>query len=166
MENYIDLLRNIAKNFKYSNEFDDIIKNVLIKIFDIYYLDRDIQKYNIDNVFKKYNMNMYNLLKRKYILTKSKKLIFKKHKYDKREYIMFLLKKNNIDLNEDESYKSIVDEILKNDINCYTKFVKNYCRDGVFNKKDIKICFHPPCLKKVENDNYCNIHQDKKICNF
>ena len=35
---------------------------------------------------------MYNLFK-KYVLTKSKKLIFKKHKYDKREYIIFLLKK-------------------------------------------------------------------------
>ena len=29
-----------------------------------------------------------------------------------------------------------------------------------------KTCFHPPCLKKVENDKYCDIHQDKKICNF
>ena len=55
-----------------------IIKNVLIKIFDIYYLERDIQKYNIDNLFRKYNINMYNLLKRKYKLTESKKLIFKK----------------------------------------------------------------------------------------
>ena len=32
---------------------------------------------------------MYNLLKEKYILTNSKKSIFKKHKYNKREYIMF-----------------------------------------------------------------------------
>ena len=76
MDTYIDILKNILKNDN-NEEFDDIIKNVLIKIFDIYYLDRDIQKYNIDNIFKKYNMNMYNLLKRKYILTKSKKLIFK-----------------------------------------------------------------------------------------
>ena len=38
------------------SQCDDIIKNILIKIFDIYYSDRDIQKYNIDNVFKKYNM--------------------------------------------------------------------------------------------------------------
>ena len=136
MDTYIDILKIILKNDN-NEEFDDIIKNVLIKIFDIYYLDRDIQKYNIDNVFKKYNVNMYNLLKRKYILTKSKKSIFKKHIYDKREYIMFLLKKNNIDLNEDENYKSIVDEILKNNIDCYTKFIKNYC----------------------------HIHQDKKICN-
>ena len=72
---------------------DDIIKNILIKIFDIYYLERDIQVYNIDNVFKKYNVNMYNLLSRKYALTKSKKLIFKKHKYDKREYTIFFLKR-------------------------------------------------------------------------
>ena len=36
---------------------------------------------------------MYNLLKRKYTMTKSKKLIFKKHKYDKKEYIIYLLKK-------------------------------------------------------------------------
>ena len=96
MDSYIEILKIILKNDN-NEECDDIIKNVLIKIFDIYYLDRDKQKYNIDNVFKKYNINMCNLLKRKHILTKSKKLIFKKHKYDKREYIMFLLKKNNID---------------------------------------------------------------------
>ena len=79
---------------------------------------------------------------------------------------MFLLKKNNIDLNEDESYKSIVDEILKNDIK-YTKYINNYCCDRLLNKKpQCKICFHPPCYNKVINDNYCNIHQNKKICNF
>ena len=44
-------------------------------------------------------------------MTKSKKLIFKKHKYDKREYIIFL--KKNIILNDDESYNSISNEILK-----------------------------------------------------
>ena len=71
-KNYIAVLRKILKNFN-NTEFDDIIKNILIKIFDIYYLERDIQLYNIDNVFKKYNMNMYNLLSRKYVLTKSKK---------------------------------------------------------------------------------------------
>ena len=142
MDSYIEILKIILKNF--NGQCDDIIKNILIKIFDIYYLDRDIQKYNIDNVFKKYNTNMYNLLEKKYTMTKSKKLIFKKHKYDKGEYIMFLLKKNNIDLNEDESYKSIVDEILKNDINCYTKYINSYCRD------------------RVLNDNYCSAHQNKK----
>ena len=75
-KNYIDVLRHILKNFD-DNEFDHIIKNILIKIFDIYYLETDIQLYDIDNVSKKCNMNMYNLLSRKYTLTKSKKNTFK-----------------------------------------------------------------------------------------
>ena len=90
MDTYIEVLKIILKN---DENFEDMIKNILIKIFDTYFLERDIQKYNIDNVFKKYNMNMYNLLEKKYSLTKSNRLIFKKHTYDKREYIIFLLKK-------------------------------------------------------------------------
>ena len=91
-KNYIDVLRSILKNFN-DDQFDDIIRKILIKIFDNYYLQTDIQKYNIDNVFKKYNMNMYNLLRRMYVMTKSKRLIFIKHRYDKKEYIINLLKK-------------------------------------------------------------------------
>ena len=30
--------------------------------------------------------------------------------------------------------------------------------------KNPNLKYVPPCLKK--KDNYCNIHQDKKICNF
>ena len=63
MDTYIDLLKNMLKNVN-NEEFEDIIKNILIKIFDIYFLERDIQKYNIDNIFKKYNINMYNLLEK------------------------------------------------------------------------------------------------------
>ena len=92
-KNHIDVLRNILKNFNDTDEFDDIIKYILIKVFDTYYLERDIQLYNIDNVLKKSNMNMYNLLSKKYALTKSKKLIFIKHIYDKKECIINLLKK-------------------------------------------------------------------------
>ena len=36
---------------------------------------------------------MYNLLSNKYTLTKSKKIIFIKYKYNKKEYIINLLKK-------------------------------------------------------------------------
>ena len=115
MNRYINILRNIIKN-NYENEFDYFIKNLLDTIFDIYYKDRNGFSYNIDNVFKKYNINMYNLLKEKYILTNSKKLIFKKHKYNKREYIMFLLKKNNFILNEDENEDYIINKILNHDI--------------------------------------------------
>ena len=62
MDGYIEILNIILKNF--DNQCDDIIKNILIKIFNIHYLERDIQKYNIDNVLKKYNMNMNNLLEK------------------------------------------------------------------------------------------------------
>ena len=162
MKDYIEILKIMSKNN--INEYDDIMKNSLFKIFDDYYLNRNEMEYNIDNVFKKYNLNMYNLLKMKYILTTSEKLLFKKHIYDKREYIIFLLKKNDFVLNKDETYKSIVDGILKNNINCYTKFIKDYCRDRILKEKpQSKICYHPPCLKSVMNGNYCNIHLHKKI---
>ena len=141
-----------------------ILLNILIKLFDTYYLERDVQLYNIDNVFKKYNMNMYNLLSKKYVLTKSKKLIFIKHKYDNREYIIYLLKKNkNLILKDNEIYKNIADEILKSDTDCYTKYINDFCYNRVLNKKKTPIiCFHPPCLNWVIDDNYCSNHQDKK----
>ena len=40
MNNCIDLLRNILKNFD-NNEFDDVIKKILGKIFDAYHLNRN-----------------------------------------------------------------------------------------------------------------------------
>ena len=129
MKDYIEILKIMLKSN--TNEYDDIIKKLLFKIFDDYYSNRDKMRYNIDNLFQKYNINMYNLLKMKYILTTSEKLLFKKHSYDKREYRIFLLKKNNFVLNENQNYKSIVDDILKNDIKCYAKFIKDYCRDRI-----------------------------------
>ena len=134
-KNYIDVLRSILKNFN-DNQFDDIIKNILIKIFDIYYLERNIQMYNIDNVFKKYNINMYDLSCRKYTLTKSKRLVLIKHRYDKKEYIVKLLKNNiNFYLKEGETYNDIVNEILKNDTECYTRYVNKFCCDRALNEK-------------------------------
>ena len=132
MNRYVNILQNIIKN-NYENEFDYFIKNILDTIFDIYYKDRNGFSYNIDNVFKKYNINMYNLLKEKYILTNSKKIIFKKHKYNKREYIMFLLKKNNFILNEDEDEDYIINKLLNHDIHSYTKFIKDFCDDRLNN---------------------------------
>ena len=81
---------------------------------------------------------MYNLLKQKYILTKSKKLIFKKHVYDKREYIMFLLKKNNFILNKNETYSKIANEILKKE----NIKISSYVKDSVKNRitTENKIC--------------------------
>ena len=132
MNRYINILRNIIKHND-EQEFDYFIKSILVKIFDIYYKDRNRFSYNIDNIFKKYNINMHNLLKEKYILTNSKKIIFKKHKYNKREYIMFLLKKNNFILNEDENENYIINKLLNHDISSYTKFIKDFCDDRLKN---------------------------------
>ena len=161
MKEYIEIFKKILKNFNDDEDFILIIKSILIKIFDIYYLERNIQTYNIDNLFKKYNTNLYNSLKQKYDMTTSQKLIFKKHKYIKKEYIIKLLKNNNIILDKDESYNKIANEILKKEnIKCYVSYVNDFVKNRIMIES--KICFHPPCLKKVENDNYCNIHQDKK----
>ena len=160
------ILIHILKNFD-DNEFDHIIKNILTKIFDIYYLERDIQLYNSDNVFKKYNMDMYNLLSKKYnmdkynllskkyTLTKSKKIIFIKHKYNEKEYIINLLKKNkNLILEENETYKSMANKILKSDIDCYTKYINSFCSNKALTWKEPIYCYHPPCFNKVIHDNF------------
>ena len=63
MEKYTDLLRLIIKNFniKKNNEFDNIIKYIINKIFDEYYNNRDKSKYCIDNLIKKYNIQYFDL---------------------------------------------------------------------------------------------------------
>ena len=74
MEKYVEIFKNILKNFNDDDDFILIIKILLIKIFDIYYKDRNNFDYNLDNLFKKYNTDLYNILKQKYELTNSKNL--------------------------------------------------------------------------------------------
>ena len=90
-KNYIDLLRFIFKNFD-NNEFDDIIKNILIKIFDEYYMNRNDKIYCLDNLFKKYDISGYNIVKKKYGIVRNCNLIFRFNKYSKKSYIIKLLK--------------------------------------------------------------------------
>ena len=63
MDGYIEILKNIQKN-NIDGFYDDTIQNILFKVFDDYYLNRNKMKYNIDNLFKKYDINMYNLLEK------------------------------------------------------------------------------------------------------
>ena len=51
-KNYIDLLRNILKNF--DKEFDRMIIIILSKIFKEYYMNRNDRIYCLDNLYKKY----------------------------------------------------------------------------------------------------------------
>ena len=51
MEKYVEILKNIIKNFNDDEDFILIIKTILIKIFDIYYLERNNQIYNLGQSF-------------------------------------------------------------------------------------------------------------------
>ena len=122
MDNYIDLLRNIVKNFKYSNEFDDIIKRILDKLFNNYYVNRGKYIYNIDNLYKKYDISKYNFIKKKYRISKKEDLIFRFNRYDKK-----LLKENYEQ--EQDDFKIILNKRFCLYIPCYNKIVGsyNYC---------------------------------------
>ena len=160
MDKYIDLLRNIVKNF--DNEFDDIIKKILNKIFNNYYVNREKYIYCIDNLYKKYDISKYNFIKKKYGICKKEDLIFRFNRYNKKYYIIKLLKQNNI-VND-----LLAEEILKNEIKNYKQYIEDLNIDQedfeiILNKR---ICFYPPCLNKIiGSNNYCSNHQDKK-CDF
>ena len=95
MEKYIDLLRVIIKNFNIdNNEFDNIIKRILITLFDDYYMNRNKYIWCIDNLYKKYDIRRYNFIKKKCRIVKNENLIFRFNRYNKKSYIIKLLKEN------------------------------------------------------------------------
>ena len=55
MENYINILRCILNNFnvRKNNEFDNIIKYIIKKIFDEYYNNRRKSIYCTDNLIRR-----------------------------------------------------------------------------------------------------------------
>ena len=95
MEKYINLLRYLVKNF--DNEYDDVIKNILTKIFNNYYVNRSKYIYNIDNLYKKYDDTKYEILKNKFGINKKDDLIFRFNRYNKKYYIKKLLYQKGID---------------------------------------------------------------------
>ena len=66
MKKYIDLLRVIIKNFNNGNnpEFDNVMKKILSKIFDDYYMNRNKYIWCIHNLYKKYDISRYNFIKK------------------------------------------------------------------------------------------------------
>ena len=62
MEKYIDLLRVIIKNFNIdNNEFDNIIKRILITLFDDYYMNRNKYIYGVLIIYIK-NMTLVDII--------------------------------------------------------------------------------------------------------
>ena len=181
MNTYIDLLRNILKNF--DSEFDYVIKNILIKIFDDYYINRKKYIYCIDNLYKKYDISGYNFIKKKYGIIKSDKLIFRFNRYSKKSYIIKLLKDNyRVVLDENESYDSISDILKVSNIKNYKRYidmfinreidrnmfieidlsVKKVCKKGAnyFKKvdNDFKKWGYTNCLRCLCEGDYCKNH--------
>ena len=174
-KNYVDMLRNILKNFD-SDKFNYVIKNILSTVFDDYYMNRNNKIYCIDNLYIKYDISRYNFIKKKYGVVKNKNLIFRFNKYSKKYYIIKLLKDNfRVILDEDEIYESVANKILKNNnIKNYKKYIDNMYiekyfaylnskKEDDFKEDDFeikivkKICFHPPCLTEVIGNNYCHL---------
>ena len=126
MNNYIDLLRNILKNFD-NNEFDSIIKKILSTLFDDYYMNRNKNIWCIDNLYKKFYVSRYNFIKKKYGIIKNENLIFRFNRYSKKSYIIKLLKENfRVILDENEIYESVADIILKKTgIKNYKRYIDN-----------------------------------------
>ena len=94
-KNNIFILRNIHK----SNDeelIDYTFEKILPKIFNYYKENRNKEIYNIDNCYKKYYLNLYLELLGIYNLSDLSKLIDRKNKYHKIEYIIKLLKEKNI----------------------------------------------------------------------
>ena len=81
MDNYINLLRCILKNF--DNEFDNVINKILNKIFDDYYMNRGRYIYCIDNLYKKFNIDKYDFIVKKYGIIKNNNLIYRFNRYSK-----------------------------------------------------------------------------------
>ena len=181
-KNYVDLLRNILKNF--DDEFDNVIKKILSKIFDEYHMNRNNKIYCLDNLYKKYNMSRYNHIKKKYGVVKNIKLIFRFNRYSKKSCIIKLLKDDfYVILDENETYDKVADNILQiSNIKNYKKYINNTNLEKYLSRLDctddeveveeedfqIKIikrtCNFPPCLNQIiGSDNYCNLHNKDMI---
>ena len=118
-------------------------------------------------------------------MTKNDKLIFRFRKYNKEEYVVKLLKQNtHVFLEQDLTYKSVAQEILKiPNIQCYAKFInekykdiytlnephykfnwEDDCKNDDINLNSRITCHHPPCLNYISSDDkYCFNHKEKKL---
>ena len=180
------LYRFIKKNFDI-NEFNYVIKNILSKILDEYYINRNDKIYCIDNLYKKFYVGRYNFIKKKYGIVKNCNFIFRFCKYSKKSYIKLLKDDMHVNLDEGQTYKSVADNILTyNNIKNCKRYVNNMyiekyllyldnkedckevdikeddCKGKYNNNFEMKMCHFPPCLN-WSSTNYCSIHDKDMI---
>ena len=65
-----------------------MIKKILSRIFNDYYMNRNSYIYCIDNLYKKYHIGRYNHIKKKYRIVKNSKLIFRYNRYSKKVILL------------------------------------------------------------------------------
>ena len=141
MENYINVLRCILKHFniRKNNEFDNIIKYIIVKIFDEYYNNRDKSKYCIDNLIRRCSMRYFEL-QIKYGTVKNCKMIYRFNRYSRRNYMKKLLRNHEcfyIDEYYDEDNNKVADDILQmNNIKNYKKYIENLYLDNYIDRID------------------------------
>ena len=168
MDSYIDLLRNIVKNFD-NNEFDNVIKKILSTLFDDYYMNRNKCIWCVDNLYKKYDISRYNFIKKIYKLGKNEKLIFRFNRYNKKAYIIKLLKENfRVILDENETYDKVADMILqKKGIKNYKRYIDNIFIEREIEREMIKVRkneIDKKIFKKVDNDFMKNSNCLRCLC--
>ena len=114
-------------------------------------------------------------------------MIFQFNRYSKKSYIIKLLKDDfQAILDENETYKSVADDILNVDnIKNYKRYINNIyiekflsrldckedCKEKEEDVKDDdfeikilkKICYYMPCMNEVIRDNCCLLHNKDMI---
>ena len=160
-----------------------MIKKILSKIFNDYYMNRNSYIYCIDNLYKKYYIGRYNRIKKKYEIVKNSKLILDLIDILKKVIIKLLKEDFHVILDEGQTYKSIADNILQmSNIKNYKKYINNICLEKYLSRLDCKVdeveveeedfqikiikrtCHFPPCLNQIiGSNNYCSLHNKDMI---
>ena len=111
-------------------------------------------------------------INKKYGICKKQDLIFRFNRYNKKYYIIKLLKENyNVILSKTETCKSLADNILQNkDIKNYKRYIedmfieRNYEEDDFQMILNKRISHFPPCLNQIiGSNNYCHLHNENYV---
>ena len=73
---YVDIIKSVLKYSK-NEKYNTIIPIFLNKMYHEYCINRNLKKYNLDNLYKKYLPLLYITLDQKYVITDKDYLIFK-----------------------------------------------------------------------------------------
>ena len=84
MDEYDCYVNNIKSILKYSEnkKYNTIIPILLNKMYHEYYINRNLKKYNLDNLYKKYLPLLHIKLDQKYVITDKDNLIFKNNIFE------------------------------------------------------------------------------------